>query len=214
MARASLPALLNRLAAVLFLVGAWLLVTGLRGDQHSLVEPVVPHPALTVSSGRAPAVRVAPAARSVPVLLRIPAIGVSVHLSALGLRPDRTVQVPSDFREAGWFRLGPTPGQLGSAVILGHVDSYKGPAVFFRVRALQVGDRVDVTLADGVVTHFAVRLVAMYPKDRFPARLVYGSRGFSDLQLVTCGGAFDRHLHSYRSNVVAYTSLVSTSSAS
>lgn len=157
---------------------------------------------------------VAPAARSVPVSLRIPAIGISVRLSALGLHPDGTVQVPSDFQEPGWFRLGPTPGQRGSAVILGHVDSYKGPAVFFRVRALQVGDRVDVTLADGVVTHFAIRLVAMYAKDQFPARLVYGSRGFSDLQLVTCGGVFDRDTRSYLSNVVAFTSLVSSSSAS
>jgi sortase (surface protein transpeptidase) len=147
-------------------------------------------------------------ARSAPVALRIPAIGVAVSVSALGLNADGTVQVPTNFQEPGWFRLGPSPGQVGSAVILGHVDSYQGPAVFFRLRFLRPGDRVEVSLADGVVAHFVVSTVAMYPKEQFPARLVYGSHGYSGLQLVTCGGTFDTHTRSYLSNVVAYTSLV------
>ncbi|CAJ64105.1 Putative lipoprotein (partial) [Frankia alni ACN14a] len=145
--------------------------------------------------------------------MRIPAIGVEVPVSALGLNPDRTVQVPTDFREPGWFRLGPSPGQVGSAVILGHVDSHSGPAVFFRLRYLNAGDRVDVTLADGAIAHFEVNAVRTYPKRQFPARQVYGSHGYSALQLVTCGGVFDTRTHSYQSNVVAYTSLVSITTA-
>ncbi len=151
-----------------------------------------------------------PVARSAPVELRIPAIGVAVPVSSLGLNPDSTVQVPTDFQVPGWFRLGPSPGQPGSAVILGHVDSRKGPAVFFRLRSLRPGDRVEVMLADGVVAHFVVRTVATYKKTDFPARRVYGSQGYSALQLVTCGGTFDNRTHHYLSNVVVYTSLVAT----
>lgn len=147
-------------------------------------------------------------ARSEPVALTIAAIGVAVRLAPLGLNPDGTVEVPSDYDLAGWYRWGPTPGQVGSAVILGHVDSYRAPAVFFRLRQLRAGDRVDVGLAGGATVHFMVYLVQTYPKERFPAERVYGSHGDRALQLVTCGGTFDPDTRSYRSNVVVYTRLV------
>jgi sortase (surface protein transpeptidase) len=150
------------------------------------------------------------AARSAPVSLRIPAIGVAVSLSKLGLNPDGTVEVPTNFAEPGWFHLGPSPGQLGSAVILGHVHSSRGPAIFWRLGELRVHDRITVRLADGVVTRFSVTKVAAYPKADFPSQLVYGSHGFSALQLVTCGGVYDKRNHRYLSNVVVYTSLVSS----
>jgi sortase (surface protein transpeptidase) len=150
--------------------------------------------------------------RSIPTELRIPTIGLSVPLSQLGLNPDGTVQVPVNFQEPGWFRFGPTPGQIGSAVILGHVDSVLGPAVFFKLRALQVGDDVDVTLADGMVTEFVVNAVATYTKTQFPGEQVYSSHGYSALQLVTCGGTFDTQTHHYLSNVVVYTSMVTATS--
>ena len=146
--------------------------------------------------------------RSAPAELRIPAIGVSVPVLTLGLNPDRTVEVPTDFAKPGWFRLGPAPGQLGSAVILGHVDSFEGPAVFFRLRSLEKDDVVEVSLENGAVATFAVTDVAMYPKDQFPAQQVYASHGINALQLVTCGGEFDRSARSYKSNLVVYTSLV------
>jgi sortase (surface protein transpeptidase) len=152
---------------------------------------------------------VVPAAvRSAPLELRIPAIGVSTSMAELGLNPDNTVEVPTDFQQAGWFAPGPAPGQPGSAVILGHVDSHRGPAVFFRLRSLRRGDAVEVRLADGAVAHFAVTAVETYLKEEFPAERVYGPHGGSALQLVTCGGEFDRKARSYLSNIVAYTSLV------
>lgn len=208
------------LAAVLLLVGTGSLVMGLRGHQHPLAGPVAslvpPRPppasvrgAATVPSKVAPPVTV----RSTPVELRIPAIGLTVSLSTLGLNPDGTVQVPTDVQQPGWFRLGPSPGQEGSAVILGHVDSYQGPAVFFSLRSLVAGDQVDVTLVDGVTTHFKVTSVAMYLKQSFPDQQVYGPHGYSALQLVTCGGVFDRDTGHYLSNVVVYTSLVATTPA-
>ena len=147
------------------------------------------------------------APRSVPVALRIPALGVLVPIGSLGLNLDGTVQVPTTSQQTGWFRLGPTPGQLGSAVILGHVDSYQGPGVFFNLRTLTAGDQLDVELADGTVSQFTVSSVATYPKEQFPSQRVYGSDGSSALQLVTCGGVFDHQTGGYLSNVVVYSSL-------
>jgi len=205
-------------AGVLLVIAAVLLAVGLRGRQPSLPGPPVaatsrlstptPRPSSTVAATAA----VKPLkTASRPVSLRIPAIGVSVPVGTLGLKTDGTVEVPTDYQSVGWFRLGPTPGQVGSAVVLGHVDSQQGPAIFFRLRDLRPGDRVDVSLADGAVAHFAVTKVMIYPKDRFPARLVYASHGYSALQLVTCGGIFDPKAHSYLSNVVAFTTLESIS---
>jgi sortase (surface protein transpeptidase) len=147
------------------------------------------------------------ATRSVPVELKIPSIGLAVSLSSLGLNANGTVEVPTDIQQPGWYQLGPTPGQDGSAVILGHVDSYKGPAVFFKLRSLVAGDAVDVTLADGVIAEFTVTSVASYLKSVFPDQAVYGSQGYSALKLVTCSGVFDEHTGHYLSNIVVTTSL-------
>jgi sortase (surface protein transpeptidase) len=144
-----------------------------------------------------------------PVALNIPAIAVSVPVSELGLNPDNSVEVPSNSQNVGWYDLGPSPGQTGSAVILGHVDTYQGPGVFFEVRSLAPGDDVSVTLVSGAVAHFTVTSVVLYSKDDFPDDEVYGPHGGSDLQLVTCGGEFDHQTGHYLSNVVAYTSLTS-----
>ena len=193
------------MAIVLALAAAATFALAVSGQQRSLGGPFF-------SAGKPAGMPgVKPTARSVPLAMSIPAIGLSVPLSQLGINPDHTVQVPTNFQEPGWYKFGPSPGQLGSSVILGHVDSYLGPAVFFRLRSLRPGDKVDVSLADGVITHFVVRQVAMYPKADFPTLSVYGSHGYSALQLVTCGGVFDSQSRSYLSNVVVYTSLVSTS---
>ena len=93
--------------------------------------------------------------------------------------------------------------------MLGHVDSHSGPGVFFQLRTLTEGDQVDVVLADGATATVAVIGVATYAKEQFPARQVYGSHGYSALQLVTCGGVFDSQTGGYLSNVVVYTALVS-----
>jgi hypothetical protein len=145
--------------------------------------------------------------RSTPTQLTIPVISLSVSLGALGLNSDGTVQVPTDIQQPGWYRLGPSPGEIGSAVILGHVDSHQGPAVFFNLRALVAGDPVDVSLADGVTAEFKVTSVATYLKANFPDQAVYTSHGYSALQLITCGGAFDSQTGHYLSNIVVYTSL-------
>jgi sortase family protein len=198
-------------AAVLLLVGVVAITMGLRGGGHALPGP---SPSRVAESSAVSAPRTPPmvatlaTARSVPTTLWIPAIGLAVSLSTLGQNADGSVQVPSNVQQPGWFRLGPTPGQVGSSVILGHVDSYKGPGVFFQLRTLAAGDQVYVSLADRDTVRFAVNSVAMYSKQQFPAQRVYASHGSSALQLVTCGGVFDSQTGSYLSNIVVYSSLV------
>jgi hypothetical protein len=199
-------------AAALVLVAGTCLAVGLRSHFHPLAGPVGPQLSPTaVIHQSTPTVAVV--ARSTPVDLSIPAIGLDVSLSELGLNADGTVQVPTDIHQPGWYHLGPSPGQVGSAVILGHVDSYLCPAVFFDLPMLLAGDQVSVTLADGVITHFVVDTVVMYSKDQFPTSLVYASHGYQALQLVTCGGTFDPETGHYLSNVVVYTTLTSTTPA-
>ena len=150
-------------------------------------------------------------ARSRPIRVIIPSLDVTASIVELGLMADRQVQVPTTTTVAGWYKLGPTPGQLGSSVLLGHVDSYTGPGIFFRLRDLAVGQSVEVQLADGVTTHFVVERVVQYSKTTFPDRLVYGNHGAQSLNLVTCGGAFDHATGHYEANVVVFTKLVSQS---
>jgi sortase (surface protein transpeptidase) len=149
--------------------------------------------------------------RSRPVRLTIPAIDVATSVGKLGLQADHQVMVPTSTTTVGWYIDGAAPGQIGSAVILGHVDSYLGPGVFFQLKSLKAGDRINLVLADGVVTRFAVTEVVEYSKTTFPDQLVYGSHGTQSLQLVTCGGTFDHATGHYESNVVVYSHLVSTS---
>jgi len=139
---------------------------------------------------------------SPPVRLEIPAIGVSSPLVRLGLNRDGTMEVPGDFDLAGWFTGAPQPGQLGPAVIAGHVDSRTGPAVFYRLHQLRPGDRVRVVRADSRAVEFQVESLASYPKDRLPGEVVFGATTAPSLRLITCAGSFDRARSSYRENLV------------
>lgn len=197
-------------AALLAVTGLVLLAVGIGGVGRPLPGPAPSADAIRDAVGTLPLPTPTPLStgRSVPVELRIPAIGVSVALITLGENADGTVQVPSNDRQPGWFRLGPTPGELGSSVILGHVDNTAGPGIFFNLRELASGDPVFVDRADGSTVEFVVNSVASYPHAQFPAQLVYGFDASSSLQLVTCGGIFDHAIGGYLSNIVVYTSLI------
>ena len=142
-----------------------------------------------------------------PVRLQIPAIAVSTPLVQLGRLPDGSIEVPHDWDTAGWYDRGPRPGQPGPAVILGHVDSKTGPAVFYRLQDLRPGNTVRVGLADGRILVFRVQRLARYPKDEFPTEAVYFPTLNRELRLITCGGTFDYAKGSYRDNVVVYATL-------
>jgi sortase (surface protein transpeptidase) len=137
-----------------------------------------------------------------PVRIEIPSIGVSSALVRLGLNPDGTMQVPGDYGVAGWFTGGPAPGEIGPAVIAGHVDSRSGPAIFYRLGALRKGDVIRILRADGTTARFVADDVVRYPKQAFPTQVVFGPAPDPVLRLVTCGGQFDRARRSYADNVI------------
>jgi Sortase domain len=143
-----------------------------------------------------------------PTRVRVPAIGVDSRLVRLGVDDDGALVPPEDFARAGWFTGGPAPGETGPAVIAGHVDSYQGPAVFFRLAELEEGDEVLVDRADGTAARFTVTAVDRYPKDEFPTDQVYGPTPRPELRLITCGGDFDPDARSYRDNVVVSAAIV------
>jgi sortase (surface protein transpeptidase) len=112
--------------------------------------------------------------------------------------------------KAAWFKNSATPGQAGTSVIEGHVDSYHGPAVFFRLGELRPGNTIDVRLANGKTAVFKVTGVRSYAKDKFPAKTVYGPANYAALRLITCGGDFDSATSHYLGSVVVFASLTST----
>jgi len=176
----------------------------------SVIPPSVstrPPPAPSASPSAAKPLTLA---RSVPVRIRIPAIGVSAPVMELGLNSDRTIQVPplANLNLAGWYKYDATPGAKGAAVIVGHIDSTAGAAVFYRLRYLTKGERIYVTLADGKTAVFAVDGLQQTLKTAFPTDRVYGPVPYAGLRLVTCGGAFDAATGHYLSNIIAYAHLV------
>jgi hypothetical protein len=166
------------------------------------VVPSVPAPTPVVA---------AHLARSKPVRLQIPAIGVDSTLMDLGLNADGTMQVPPQGFPAGWYTGSPTPGELGPAIIAGHVD-WTGPGVFYNLRKLRPDDTVSVTREDGSVASFRVTRVEQFAKDKFPTDLVYGNIDFAGLRLITCSGSWNKQTHHYEDNIVVFADLVAPGS--
>jgi Sortase domain len=197
------------------LAGTALLLGGVAAvGVAALAQRHAPSPATAAAGTVGPAVAKEPSLRrSPPVSVAIPAIGVQSALLRLGLNPDGTIQVPdlsTSADEAAWYKYSVTPGQIGTAVIEGHVDSRVGPAVFFRLGALHPGDHIDVTLADGMTAVFRVTGVREYTKENFPTKMIYGPTNYAALRVVTCGGTFDYATGHYLSSVVVFASLVSS----
>ncbi|MGN9777959.1 class F sortase [Micromonospora sp. H33] len=147
---------------------------------------------------------------SPPVAIEIDSIDVAAPVHTVGLAPDGTIAAPDADRaqEAGWYDQGPTPGQYGPAVIVGHVDTTTGPAVFHGLRSLGAGDQVEVIRSDRTVAVFEVNSVERFDKQRFPADQVFGDFSRPNLRLVTCGGRWVGGETGYADNVVVFASLV------
>jgi sortase (surface protein transpeptidase) len=146
-------------------------------------------------------------ARSTPVRIQIPAIGVDSTLMSLGLEDDGSLEVPPEGFPAGWYTGAPTPGELGPAIIAGHVDWAGSPGVFFALRDLAPGDPITVNRDDGSTAVFRVDSVQQFPKDAFPTDAVYADIDHAGLRLITCGGSFDRDARSYEDNIVVFAAL-------
>ena len=145
---------------------------------------------------------------AVPVRLQIPSIGVDSELMDLGLQADGTLEVPPRGFPAGWYTGAPTPGELGPAIIAGHVSWAGQPGVFFNLRDISSGDEIAITRHDGSTARFRVTRVERFAKDEFPTQAVYGDLDHAGLRLITCGGEFDRQVRSYRDNIVVFAELV------
>ena len=195
------------------LIGALLIISGAVAVIVAFALQVhAPQPPLSAAgaTGRTaggPSVR-----RSLPVSIDIPAIGVDSKLLHLGVNSDGTIQVPSLYAtpgQAAWYKYSATPGQIGVSLIEGHVDTYRGPAVFFRLGGLRPGDLVKVRLADGITAVFRITGVRQYLKSEFPAKTIYAKTRYAALRLITCGGAFDDATGHYLSSTVVFASLTS-----
>jgi hypothetical protein len=143
-----------------------------------------------------------------PRRIEIPAIGVSAPVIPLGLHRDGTIQTPTAWGDTGWYKPGPEPGELGAAVVVGHVDSTTGPAAFYRLPALRAGDMIRIRRRDGSIVRFRVQRIEHWPKTDFPSRRVYGPSRGSVLRLVTCSGNFNRSTGHYVDNTIVYASRV------
>ena len=143
-----------------------------------------------------------------PRRISIPAIDVSARVVPLGLATDRTMETPRNFAETGWFEPGREPGERGPAVVVGHIDSVNGPAVFYRLRELRRGNLISIRRADGSVVRFRVEGLERWPKAAFPTRRVFGHTGVAALRLVTCSGNFDPSTGHYVDNTIVYAARV------
>ena len=147
--------------------------------------------------------------RSQPIRIVIPRIGVDTDVMPVGLLTDGSLETPPVLSGlVGWFDKGPAPGEVGPSVLVGHVDSYKGISVFWRLRELLPEDKIIIIRADGSIVTFAVEALQEYSQDNFGTQEVYGAIDHPGLRLITCGGSFDRATGHYTKNTVIFASIV------
>ena len=194
-------------AVALFAVTA----AGCGGGAKKAPPAQVAQPAPSQSSGTPAPVK--PLSRSVPSRLRIPKLHVDSPIMKLGLNADHTIQVPPLSRpnQTGWWDGGPTPGEKGASVILGHNIGNGRPSVFEKLGTLKPGDRVEVTRGNGSVATFEITKLEQIAKSRFPTEKVYGKLSYPGIRLITCGGQFDASWGHHVDNIIVYGRLVNGS---
>lgn len=188
-----LPVVIGLLGLLYF--GAHLLTT----PDIQLVRPVAEANAATLAPPPSKSYT-----RSVPLELKIPKIGIDTRIQPVGLNADKSLAVPADYHQAGWYTGSPTPGQIGAAIIDGHVDNVAGIGVFWRLRELTAGDQFQIVRADSSVISFKVVGIQAYPQNKFPTDVVYDKIAYAGLRLITCGGVFSTVTHHYSDNIVVF----------
>jgi sortase (surface protein transpeptidase) len=197
----------NMLTLVLLgvsIFGFYEIATLLSPAHHEAVAPVT-----TAKAAAAPVNPVVPTVaslpRSIPLSLSLPSIDVTnANVVSVGQNSDGTIEVPGP-NDVGWYNLGPTPGEIGPAVLVGHVDYVTtGPAIFWNLRNMKPGDTVQVARQDGKTVAFKVEKVQSYGQESFPTQEVYGNISYPGLRLITCTGDFNYVTHHYSDNLVVY----------
>lgn len=151
---------------------------------------------------------------ALPVRLTIPHLKIDAPFEApLGLKPNGEIAVPKAYDTVAYYQYGPTPGELGPAVVLGHVDSYQGPAVLYSLGQLDPGDEIVIDRADGTRATFAVERLERHQQSGFPTAEVYGDLNYAGLRLITCSGIYNRGTLRYSHNLIVFAKLVATSTS-
>jgi sortase (surface protein transpeptidase) len=142
-----------------------------------------------------------------PASLIIPSIGVKTSLIRLGVTSSGALQVPVSTAVAGWYTFSPRPGAIGSSIIAGHIDSFRGPGIFYRLQEMKAGERIYIRRTNRTVAVFRVTGKHTFLKSHFPTQDVYGPTPTAQLRLITCGGTFDVATGHYLSNVIVFATL-------
>ncbi|MFD9292060.1 class F sortase [Streptomyces sp. NPDC060030] len=212
------PAIGRSLLWPLIAVGLGFLLVYNSFDASAGVPPapsVVSLPAASAPAAPSPSASTSAAPsglpRSEPERISIKSIAVDAPFTPLSVGPSGQLDAPpaSDPNLAGWFKDGATPGERGTSVVAGHVDTKTGPAVFLLLSTLKAGNTVDITREDGVVATFEVDSVETFSKADFPDDRVYADKGTAQLRLITCGGVYDKKKKDYEDNVVVFAHLAS-----
>ncbi|MGW1373237.1 class F sortase [Streptomyces sp. NPDC002446] len=196
-------------SAAAFLLGSLLVYNSV--DTSADPKPQSPTAVAASATPRA----TAPAApglalpRSAPKRVTIPAIAVDAPFTPLAIGPTGQLDAPPSTNRnlVGWFKEGPAPGERGSSIIAGHVDTKTGPAVFMQLESLKPGSSINITREDGVIATFRVDSVEVFNKAKFPNERVYADVPSAQLRVITCGGAYDRKVKDYVDNVVVFAHL-------
>jgi sortase (surface protein transpeptidase) len=204
-----------RWATAATLVGVFLVYHSLNSSGTDIAVGAPSPPAAAAAAAAPPSATTAPPATglsmppSVPTNLSIPRIGVNAPFTALNMDASGVLQPPPENNRnlVGWYQGGVTPGELGNAIVAGHVDTTTGPAVFFLLSFLKKGDTAAITRADGTVATFQVDSVQTFSKGAFPDQEVYGDTPDAELRIITCGGAYDHKTKDYEANVVVFAHL-------
>ncbi|MER7466828.1 class F sortase [Streptomyces sp. NPDC097981] len=172
--------------------------------QRSQPAVVAPAPAHSDSYAHVPTLP-----RSMPKRLLIPRIGVDAPFTELSLTSSGQLGAPppGNANLVGWYQGAASPGEVGASIVVGHLDTKTGPAVFVYLSKLKAGDKIDVVRADGIIVTFMVDSVNSFSKAHFPDRQVYSDSPRPELRLITCGGTYDRKARDYMDNVVVFAHL-------
>lgn len=144
-----------------------------------------------------------------PLRMRIPSIGVdALFEEPLGVKANYEIEVPESYETVGWYKYGPSPGEIGPAVVLGHVDSYQGPAVLYSLGQVQVGEKIEIDREDGTTAVFEVERLERHPQSGFPTKEVYSDISYPGLRIITCAGTYNRGVQRYSHNLIVFAKLV------
>lgn len=195
--------------AVFLVAGVTLLVYG--GSERSSMSVDTPLTSSSSAVGQTGPILVA----SLPTHITLPTVKIDADFEEpLGVQTNGEIDAPQSYDKVAYYKFGPTPGEVGPAVVLGHVDSKAGPAVFYSLGQLKPGDPIEIRRADGSIATFTVEKFERYPQNAFPTQAVYGDIPYAGLRLITCSGVYDRGVLRYSHNLVVFAKLASSTEPS